>query len=652
MDDSVFPLCWESTGDQWWYATPIDLAAANGLCDLVKKLLQTDPNLLIKLTSLSRIRRLESVWEEGFGPGTEPRSGVAQCRARVARSLLLDCEPKSGNGDQKNALIRAGYGGWLLYSAASAGDVEFVNELVERDPLVVFGKGEYGITDILYAAARSGNSEVFRVLLEYAMNVNKGNSDADGNFVGEMISRAVHAAARGGNLEILKELLLNCSDVLCYRDCQGYTVLHSAAGKGQVEVVKHLIEMYDIISMTDNQGNTALHVAAYKGYAHVVETLILASPLLAKSRNNDGDTFLHMAVAGFRSPGFHQIDQQMELMKKLANNKLIYQENIVNITNNEGRTALHTAVAMNIHCDVVEILLAMPSVNLNIRDDDGFTPLGLLKQRPKNAPAENAVRQLVSAGGICYDLVNGTRSAHVSHSRIQGIGTSPGTSFRFPDSDLLSCAGDGNESDFSCEPPSSRFSSCSSEQITAQFDSERSKKPGFTKSASKRFKFLLQWPMRLDRSPNRNGANNKLISLRQRYVKLDGFPSPLSREKFAASLMQGVIQAKPPTSGYSSAQYSPSTPYLESFGSSPTSANALKGDNIVEGCVEGRSRFFSGPLNGERLATMDDKHRRVNSLSKSLMNQYFCFGAQGLAVQVEDSISYKRENRSCRRLVF
>ncbi|KAK9750958.1 hypothetical protein RND81_02G232600 [Saponaria officinalis] len=529
MTNLVFPLCWESTGDQWWYATPIDWAAANSVCDL-------------------------------------PRAPQCEFRAQVARSLLLDCEAKSGNGEQKNTLIRAGYGGWLLYTATSAGDVEFVKDLVERDPLVVFGKGEYGITDILYSAARSGNSEVFRVLLEYAMDVNKGARAV-----------AVHAAARGGNLEILKELLLNCSDVSGFRDCLGYTLLHSAAGKGQIEVVKDLIKAYDIIGMTDSHGNTALHVAAYKGHSSVVEALILASPKLATSRNDDGDTFLHMTVAGFRSPGFHRIEQQIELVKTLANNKLITSEYVVNITNNDGRTALHVAVAMNIHCNVVDILMGFPSLNLYIRDIDGFTPLNLLKRRP------------------------------VGHTGIQGIGTSPGTSFRFRDSDLLSCTGNGNESDFSCEPSSSRFSSCSSEQIITHFDSGMSKKRDFTKSASKRFKFRLQWPMRVDRS----------------------------------SLMQGIIQAP----------YSPSTPYFESSLSSPTLAHDVKGD-IGAGRVERRPRFFSGPLSGERLAKMDNKHRRVSSFSKSLMNQYFYFGAQGLAVEVEDSVSYKRKNRSCRRLVF
>ena len=117
----------------------------------------------------------------------------------------------------------------------------------------MFGEGEYGVTDILYAAARSNNCEVFRVLLDSAMLprgsggggggggeglLEDGDVDesSGGVFGRDMMNRAVHAAARGGNWEILKELLGNGSGVLGYGDAQGCTVLHTAAGRGQVEV--------------------------------------------------------------------------------------------------------------------------------------------------------------------------------------------------------------------------------------------------------------------------------------------------------------------------------------------------------------------------------------------------------------------------------
>ena len=250
MPPSYFPLRWESTGDQWWYASPIDWAAANGLYDLVRELLHLDTNLLIKLTSLRRIRRLETVWDD-----EAQFDDVAKCRSQVARKLLLECETKRGH----NSLIRAGYGGWLLYTAASAGDVDFVKELIERDPLLVFGEGEYGVTDIFYAAARSKNSEVFKLLFDFALSPRCGLGGNWGeleeqlgninpNFRWEMMNRAVHAVARGGNLEMLRVLLADCAgDVLAYRDAQGCTILHTASGRGQVEVRLLMLYTYRIL---------------------------------------------------------------------------------------------------------------------------------------------------------------------------------------------------------------------------------------------------------------------------------------------------------------------------------------------------------------------------------------------------------------------
>ncbi|GJR04274.1 serine/threonine-protein phosphatase 6 regulatory ankyrin repeat subunit C [Tanacetum coccineum] len=239
MPQTYFPLRWESTGDQWWYASPIDYAAANGQYDLVRELLRLDGNHLINLTSLRRIRRLEVVWDD-----EKQFDDVAKNRSLVAQKLLHEGECKRG----KNSLIGSGYGGWLLYTAASAGDLDFVQELLQKDPLLVFGEGEYGVTDILYAAARSQKSEVFWVVYDFALSPRfvSGNGRELGEHIGEipsgykyeMKNRAVHALARGGNLEMLKEILGDCSDedVLGYRDVQCSTILHTAAARGQVEL--------------------------------------------------------------------------------------------------------------------------------------------------------------------------------------------------------------------------------------------------------------------------------------------------------------------------------------------------------------------------------------------------------------------------------
>ncbi|CAA2986272.1 ankyrin repeat RF_0381 [Olea europaea subsp. europaea] len=655
MPPTHFPLRWESTGDQWWFASPIDWAAANGHYDLVRELLHLDTNLLVKLSSLRRIRRLESVWDD-----EEQFDDISKCRSQVAQKLLQECQTKKGH----NSLIRAGYGGWLLYTAASAGDVIFVKELLDKDPLLVFGEGEYGVTDIFYAAARSKNSEVFRLMLDYAiLRTHNGSSKAENEevssaFKREMVNRAVHAAARGGNLEILRELLKEESDVLSYRDGLGSIVLHTASGRGQVQVVKHLLSSFDIINTTDNQGNTALNVAAYRGHLEVVKVLVSASPSCASLTNNFGDTFLHMAVAGFRTPGFRRLDRQIELMKQLVSGKIVNIEDIINVTNSDGRTALHMAVIANIQSDVVELLMSVCYINLNTRDADGNTPLDLLKQRPKSASSEILMKRLISAGGIssCQDQI--TRSVLASHLRMQGIGGSPGTSFRIPDTEIFLYSGMGNASDVSGDLTSG-YASCSGDlnrfDSPAGSSSTSKKKSDSVNNVARRLKILLRWPGKKERKTGiteldddnsvesyriSSSFKNSPVPLGQKFSRISSLPnnkrvldqrgnlpSPSTKDKFAAELSHGVMQMMP-----QSYFGSPSTPFSESSWSSAVSANKEK-DMDLDAAGVGLSSVNQSP----KIQKTKMKHRP--SFNTRLMNHYLCFGAHGLDV---DNLNHKK----------
>ncbi|KAJ0895970.1 putative ankyrin repeat-containing domain-containing protein [Helianthus annuus] len=631
MPPSYFPLRWESTGDQWWYASPIDLAAANGHYDLVRELLHFDTNLLIKLTSLRRIRRLETVWDD-----EEQFVDVAKNRSKVAKKLLLEGEPKNGHGDGHNSLIRAGYGGWLLYTAASAGDLEFVKQLLKRDPLLVFGEGEYGVTDILYAAARSKNSE--------------------------MMNRAVHAAARGGSLEILKQFVEDCGEVLMYRDVQGNTLLHSASGRGQTQVVKYLLESHDIINSTDGQGNTALHVAAYNGHLPVVELLIASSPALISSTNNYGDTFLHTTVAGFKTPGFRRVDQQIDLMKHLVSGKIVNIEDIINVKNNDGRTALHIAIIENIHLDLVELLMTVRYIDLNIRDVDRMTPLDLLKQQPISASSEILIKRLISAGGISNYNDYMARTALASHLRTHGLGGSPGTSFRVPDSEIIFyvCADNDRES--------SMYSGELSHVGSPVRSNSGSNNWEHGSSAARRLKLLFKWAQRKKDNDQdsvdsfhlkKGNLENRPVSIRERYMKSSLSnskrvfgPSPSTKKKFSAGLSHGVLQVRSPSSQFSGSSWSsgsgddddelrPANVRTKNYSSGPLD-NHGRPKSMIRPTMDGTKNYIrssSGPLDSHGKPKF---HRRQSSLSKVLMNEVFCFGSQGIAV--EDSV--KRPNPS------
>lgn len=432
-----------------------------------------------------------------------------------------------------------------------------------------------------------------------------------------------------------------------------------------MQVVKSLLATYDIINSTDNQGNTALNVAAYRGHLAVVEVLISSSPSITSMKNNYGDTFLHMVVAGFRSPGFRRLDRQIELMRQLVRGKIANIEDIINVRNNDGRTALHLAVIENIQSDLVELLMSVLGINLNIRDADGNTPLDLLKQRPRSASSEILIKRLIAAGGISNCQDHRTRSALVSHLKMQGIGCSPGTSFRIPDAEIFLYTGNENASDAGTDFASTDYDMRSGEisYCGSAAGSESYKmKFGPINSAARRLKFLLYFPRRKERKMENSASLDdnasvesyrisspevKLISLRQRFSKLtsslstnkrivalpNSLPSPSAKKKFAAGLMQGVINVK-----RHSSFAAPSSPLSKSSWSSPISTD---GEREL-GHGNGRSplsRFYNSP-------TMDrmKMKRNQSSFNMKLMNQYFCFGAQGLAV--DDSVNSAEQSQT------
>ncbi|XP_047174823.1 uncharacterized protein LOC124842397 [Vigna umbellata] len=425
-----------------------------------------------------------------------------------------------------------------------------------------------------------------------------------------------------------------------------------------MQVVRNLLASFDVVNLTDDQGNTALHVASYGGHLSVVEILILASPSLALLTNHYGDTFLHMAVAGLRSPGFRRLDKHAELLKQLVCGKIVNLQNIINVKNNDGRTVLHVSVIDNVQCELVELLMSVPSIDLNICDADGMTPLDLLKQRPKSASSDILIKMIISSGGVSDGRNAIAENALCTHHKAHVIGGSPGTSFRIPDAEIFLYTGIENSSDANYDQASVESYSRSNEPSNS--DSENSphtkKYDNSANRAVRRSKFRLRWPKRketkaaaseledddsLDPFSSSRNLEDFPIPLRQRYSqpcslpknkRTTSLPSPTSKVKFSAGLMQGVIEAKPHFS------HSTPSPFRELSVASLSSIKKQKGTDI-------KGPSCSDPPLEDRELLLNYKHC---SLNKKLMNGYFSFGAQGLAV--ENSNSCAKSNRSYKRL--
>lgn len=426
-----------------------------------------------------------------------------------------------------------------------------------------------------------------------------------------------------------------------------------------MQVVKYLLASYDIINSNDHQGNTALHVAASRGQLAAAEALISASPSSISMRNNSGETFLHKAVSGFQSPAFRRLDRQIQLLKQLVCGKGFNIEDIINAKNNEGRTALHTAIIGNVHSDLVQLLMIAQSIDVNAHDIDGMTALDYLRQWPRSASSEILIRQLISAGGIfgCQDY--NARKAIASRLKMQGDGSSPGTSFRISDTEIFLHTGIENVSDATADQHSTGNNSPSPELISPydptneNRSSFSSKKPGSVNYAAQQLKRVIGWPRMKEKKPERfkksvdfgSVDSNKIWSssddaptpLRQRFSKPSSLAnnkrtlsvrsnqsSPSAKKRFACGIKHGVLQAIP---HITVPRRSRSSSFSKSSSiSSPSSLDKQKGVYI--------ETDTAGPSWSNQV--VDDETPNLGkqgSLNRRLRSQYFCFGAPGLPVK-------------------
>lgn len=206
-----------------------------------------------------------------------------------------------------------------------------------------------------------------------------------------------------------------------------------------LKVVRYLSEAIGILDTMDNHGNTPLHIAAYKGQLDTVRVLISLSPQLINVRNSWGETLLHTAVSGLQSPDFRILDHGVEFLKGLVLAiEELDREELMNAKTNKGTTALHMAILGNLHLKLVEVLVSVPSLDVNELNDNGMTALDLLIKQTRSASRDIMIRRLISAGGMfCNtEFVNHRISGSVEKI-IQDNEGSPGTSFGIPDNEIF-----------------------------------------------------------------------------------------------------------------------------------------------------------------------------------------------------------------------
>ena len=248
-----------------------------------------------------------------------------------------------------------------------------------------------GVT-VIHLAALKGHIQILKYLVEQIK--------CDVNTITTTGLTPLDAACYGGNHDVVEYLSNNAE----FKN--GLTALHSASGKGHLEVVKHLVERKgcDINVKADNN-ETPYHKACYTGHLDVVEYLSSNTLCDVHGKDKFGWTALHLAAEG----------GHLEVVKHLMKRKGCD----INVKADNNETPYHRACYTG-HLDVVEYLSSNTLCDVHGKDKFGWTALHLAAE----GGHLEVVKHLVENKGCDINVKsnNNQTPLHIAYQRNWNVG--------------------------------------------------------------------------------------------------------------------------------------------------------------------------------------------------------------------------------------
>jgi ankyrin repeat protein len=172
----------------------------------------------------------------------------------------------------------------------------------------------------------------------------------------------LHVAIRDVKLLILQLLIELGADVDLQKEISKRAPLHTAAFREDKRFVQMLLENKADPSLIDRDGHNPLHQAILNGFEETA-TYLIEHGFDINAKTGTGMTPL-MLACGFELTEGADSNMLMRLVKKL-----LAEGADVSLTDEEGQTALHCAVA-NCGFDTIEVLVAA-GADVNAADSSG-----------------------------------------------------------------------------------------------------------------------------------------------------------------------------------------------------------------------------------------------------------------------------------------
>nr|XP_050865797.1 serine/threonine-protein phosphatase 6 regulatory ankyrin repeat subunit A-like isoform X1 [Vespula vulgaris] len=213
-------------------------------------------------------------------------SAFHHCALAGNNEVLSEMISHMSATEVQKALNRQSAVGWTpLLIAAHRGHMELVTNLLANHARVdVF---DLEGRSALHLAAEHGYLQVCDALLANKAFINSKSR------VGRT---ALHLAAMNGYSHLVRFLIQDHGAAIDVLTLRKQTPLHLAAGAGQLEVCKLLLELGASIDATDDQGQKPIHAAAMNNYAEVAQLFLQRHPSLVMACTKDGNTCAHIAA--------------------------------------------------------------------------------------------------------------------------------------------------------------------------------------------------------------------------------------------------------------------------------------------------------------------------------------------------------------------